>query len=104
MTMKKSSTLLIAVALILSACGTMTQVASTGNGQTYQDGIYSNTPAFRTRASKETAKASTDSLAEATKASMIYLFGEKKDTVMIPENMSAMIRFDQQIGGTVVTV
>ncbi len=102
--MKKSSTLLIAVALILSACGTMTQLASTGNGQTYQDGIYSNTPAFRTRASKETAKASTDSLAEATKASMIYLFGEKKDTVMIPENMSAMIRFDQQMGGTVVTV
>ena len=37
MTMKKSSTLLIAVALILSACGTMTPVASTGNGQTYQD-------------------------------------------------------------------
>ena len=102
--MKKSSTLLIAVALILSACGTMTQVASTGNGQTYQDGIYSNTPAFRTRASKETAKASTDSLAEATRASMIYLFGEKKDTVMIPDNMSAMIRFDQKLGGTVVTV
>ena len=102
--MKKSSTLLIAAALILYSCGAAMQIASSDNGQTYQDGIYSNTPAFRTKASREIARASTDSLAEATRSSMIYLFGDKKDTVMIPQDMSATIRFDQQLGGTVVTV
>ena len=102
--MKKSSALLIAAALILSSCGTVARYASSDNGQQFQDGIYSNTPAFRTKVEKEESKSDTQALVEKTQASPIYLFGEKKDTVMIPRDMSAVIRYDQKLGGTVVTV
>ncbi len=102
--MKKSSTLLIAAVLILSSCGSVAQIASSDNGQKFQDGIYSNTPTFRTRVEKEQSDSETQALVEKTKESPIYLFGDKKDTVMIPDNMSATIRFDQKMGGTVVTV
>jgi hypothetical protein len=102
--MKKSSALLIAVVFILSSCGTVAQLAKSENDQQFQDGIYSNTPAFRTKVEKEEAKSETQALIEKTKESPIYLFGDKKDTVMIPQNMSATIRYDQKIGGTIVTV
>lgn len=102
--MKKSSALLIAAALILSSCGTVAQYASSDNGQKFQDGIYSNTPAFRTKTEKVESKTETQALVEKTKSSVIYLFGDKKDTVMIPQDMSATIKYDQQLGGTVVTV
>ena len=102
--MKKSSALLIAAALILSSCGTVAQYASSDNGQRFQDGIYGNTPAFRTKVEKEESRSETQALVEKTQASEIYLFGDKKDTVMIPQDMSAMIRYDQKLGGTVVTV
>ena len=102
--MKKSSALLIAAALILSSCGTVAQYASSDNGQKFKDGIYSNTPAFRTKAEKVQSESETQSLVEKTQASAVYLFGDKKDTVMIPDDMSAMIRYDQKLGGTVVTI
>ena len=102
--MQKSSALLIAAALILSSCGTVAQYASSDNGQKFQDGIYSNTPAFRTKSEKVESKTETQALVEKTKSSVIYLFGDKKDTVMIPQDMSATIKYDQQLGGTVVTV
>ena len=102
--MKKSSVLIIVAALILSSCGALTQLASTDSGQRFQDGIYSNTPAFRTKAEKTESQAETQALAQKTKESQIYLFGDKKDTVSIPQDMSAMIRYDQKLGGTVVTV
>ncbi len=102
--MKKSSALLIAATLLFTACGSLAQLASSDNGQRFQDGIYSNTPAFRTKSEKEVSKSETEALVEKTKESPIYLFGDKKDTVMIPENMSATIKYDQKLGGTVVTV
>ena len=40
--MKKSSVLIIVAALILSSCGALTQLASSDDGQRFQDGIYSN--------------------------------------------------------------
>ena len=104
MTMKKSSALLIAAVLILSSCGTVAQYASSDTDQQFHDGIYSNTPAFRTKVEKEEAKSDTQALIEKTQESPIYLFGDKKDTVMIPKDMSAVIRYDQKLGGTVVTV
>ena len=104
MNMKKSSALLIAAALILSSCGALTKIASSDNGQKFQDGIYSNAPSFRTKAEKVESQAESQELALLTKQSQIYLFGDKKDTVSIPEDMSAMIRYDQKLGGTVVTV
>ena len=102
--MKKSSALLIAAALILSSCGALTQMTSSDSGQRFQDGIYSNTPAFRTKAEKMESQAESQALAQKTKESVIYLFGDRKDTVAIPQDMSAMIRYDQKLGGTVVTV
>lgn len=102
--MKKSSALMIAAALMLASCGTIGQYASSDNGHKFQDGIYSSAPDFVTKEEKTAAKAETDALIEKTKVSQIYLFGERKDTVMIPENMSASIRYDKAIGSTVVTV
>ena len=102
--MKKSSALLIAAALMLTSCGTIAQMADSDNGQQFQDGIYSNTPAFRTKVEKADSKTETQALIEKTKESPIYLFGDKKDTVMIPQDMSATIRYDQKLGSTVVTV
>ena len=102
--MKKSSVLIIVAAFILSSCGAITQIASSDNGQRFQDGIYSNTPSFRTKAEKAESQSESQALAHKTKESQIYLFGDKKDTVAIPQDMSAMIRYDQKLGGTVVTV
>ena len=96
--------LLIAAALVLSSCGTAAQLASSDNGQQFQDGIYNSSPTFRSKAEKVEELAATDALVEKTKASEIYLLGEKKDTIMVPENFLARIQYDQKLGGTVVTV
>ena len=102
--MKKNSLLMIAIALILSSCGIASQYTSASNGARFQDGIYSSSPSFRSRMEKAESRTKTDALVEETKASQIYLFGEKKDTVMIPQNMSASIRYDKSLASTVVTV
>ena len=102
--MKKSSALIIVAAFILSSCGAFTQLSSSDSGQRFQDGIYSNAPSFRTKAEKVESQSESQALALKTKESQIYLFGDKKDTVAIPQDMSAMIRYDQKLGGTVVTV
>ena len=102
--MKKSTVLLIAAAVLLSSCGTAVQTASSGNGQRYQDGIYSSAPSFRSRTEKAEEKAETEALVEKTKASQIYLFGDRKDTVMIPDNMAATIKYDREARSTVVSV
>ena len=102
--MKKNSLLMIAAAILMTACGTVAQQAATSDTARFEDGIYSSGPSFRSKVEKQEAKAQTDALVEKTKESAIYLFGERKDTVMIPENMSASIRYDKAIGSTVVTV
>ena len=102
--MKKSSLLMIAVALILSSCGMASKYTSTTSEGRFQDGIYNNAPSFRTKAEKDESRSKAASLMEETKASQIYLFGEKKDSIIIPENMSASIRYDKSLASTVVTV
>lgn len=102
--MKKSSLLLIAVTFILAGCGAVGKLADSAGSARFEDGIYSSTPSFISRTEKQAAQTETDALVEKTKASRIYLFGEKKDTVMIPENMSARIQYDKELGSTVVTV
>ena len=102
--MKISSMLTIAVAIILSSCGITSQSVSSGNQARFEDGIYSSSPSFRSKEQKADSRSKTDALIEETKASEIYLFGEKKDTVMIPQNMSASIRYDKTLGSTIVTV
>ena len=102
--MKKSFMLLIAAALVLSSCAAAGQLASSDSKQQFQDGIYNSSPSFRSKEEKAEDQAVTDALVEKTKASEIYLLGEKKDTIMIPENFSARIQFDQKLGGTVITL
>ena len=102
--MKKNSLLLIAAAILMTACGTVAQQAVTSGTSRFEDGIYSSGPSFRSKVEKQESKAETAALVEKTKASAIYLFGEQKDTVMIPESMSASIRYDKTLGSTVVTV
>ena len=102
--MKKSLAFVIAAVFMLSACGTVAQYASSDDGHQFHDGIYGSTPTFRSKVEKEESKSDTQALIEKTQASPIYLFGDKKDTVMIPENMAATIRYDQKLGGTIVTV
>jgi hypothetical protein len=102
--MKKNSLLMIVVTLLLSSCGITSQYTSTSSEARFQDGIYNSTPSFRSKTDKTESRAMTDALIEKTKASEIYLFGEKKDTIMIPENMSASIRYDKSLSSTIVTV
>ena len=102
--MKKNSLLMIAAMVLMTACGTMAQQSVTPAASRFEDGIYSSGPSFRSKAQKQESKAETDALVEKTKASRIYLFGEKKDTVMIPDDMSASIWYDKEKGSTVVNV
>ena len=103
--MKRTVGLMIfASAIMLSSCGTTARYASSDNGQRFQDGIYGTTPSFRTKAEKELGKQAADALIEKTQASEIYLFGDKKDTVIIPDNMAAKIKLNTQEGTSVTVV
>ena len=102
--MKKNSLLMIAAMVLMTACGTMAQQSVTSTSPRFEDGIYSSGPSFRSKVERQESKAETDALVEKTKASRIYLFGEKKDTVMIPDDMSASIWYDKEKKSTVVTV
>ena len=89
--MKPSLIILISAMLAATACGS---TASLSSGQRFSDGIY------YVRQKEAPASAVADAqqineLAERTRNSEIYLFGdEKADTVVIPENKSAVINFD----------
>ena len=102
--MKKTSILLLGAIAVLSSCGMLSQSASSGNDHRFQDGIYGSVPSFKTKEEKMESKAAADDLVSTTKESPIYLFGDRKDTIMIPQNMSARIQFDQKVGGTTVTI
>lgn len=102
--MKKTFILFLAAVATVSSCGMIAGSVSSDNGQRFQDGIYNSSPSFRTKEEKAESKTETDALVAKTKESQIYLFGDKKDTVMIPQNMSARIQFNPEAGGTVVTV
>ena len=88
---------------ILTSCGISSSYTSSGGGQRFTDGIYSHSPSRKDKKAEQESKAELLALAERTKASQIYLFGDQKDTVMIPENMAATIRYDKN-SGTSVTV
>lgn len=102
--MKKSSLLMIISVILLTACGTASQYAGSTSSARFEDGIYSSGPSFISKEARDDSQKETEALIEKTKESAIYLFGEKKDTVMIPENMSASIRYDKGLGSTVITV
>ena len=80
--MKKSTVLMIAMTFMMTSCGTIAQLASSGNGQKFQDGIYSNAPEFMSKAEREEAKAETKALVEKTKESPAYSYGSNTETVV----------------------
>ena len=102
--MKKTSILMILAVMIASSCGTLAQWGTSDSGQKFQDGIYGSSPSFRSREEKLASRSGAEELVSKTKESPIYLFGDRKDTIMIPDNFSARIQYDQKVGGTVVTV
>ena len=102
--MKKTYILILGAILSLTSCGMIALSTSSDDDARFQDGIYCNSPTFLTKEERSKEKAKTDSLIAITKESPIYLFGDKKDTILIPENFMATIQYDQKVGGTVVTV
>ena len=99
--MKKSLLLAMAVAAILCSCGMTANLGPSSEGQKYQDGIYGNTPSFKSKTEAVASKEESDALIEKTKGSTVYLFGDKKDTIYIPKEMSAKISFESNLGTTV---
>ena len=102
--MKTTHILVLGALAALTSCGMIAQSSSSDDGHRFTDGIYSSTPSFRTKEEKDSAKSENEALVNKTKESAIYLFGDKKDTIVIPENFSARIQYDQKIGGTTITV
>lgn len=80
--MKKSTVLMIAMTFMMTSCGTIAQLASSGNGQKFQDGIYSNAPEFMSKAEREEAKAETKALVKKTKESPAYAYDSNTETVV----------------------
>ena len=81
--MKKSTVLMIAMTLMMTSCGAIAQLASSGNGQQFQDGIYSNAPEFMSKAEREENKAETRSLIEKTKESPAYTYSNNNEALTI---------------------
>lgn len=100
--MKKSRMLMIAITVLATSCSTLSQLATSGGDQKFQDGIYSNAPDFRSKTEKEESRAETEALIAKTKESPVYLFGDRKDTIMIPDNYAATIKYDGKPEGTTV--
>ena len=69
--MKKSLLLAMAASLLLCACGTTAGLGHSSDGQKYPDGIYGNTPSFRSRTETAVAHEESDALIEKTKGSTI---------------------------------
>ena len=102
--MKKTYILILGAIISLTSCGMIAKSTSSNDGARFLDGIYDSSPTFISKSEKAKEKAKRDSLVALTKESTIYLYGEKKDTIMIPENFMASIKYDQKVGHTVVTV
>ena len=94
--MKLSLYLLIPAVLAATACGS---TAALSSGQRFNDGIY-YAGSQVSRQEKQTADTESgdkevNDLVSRTKSSEIYLFSdEKADTVVIPQNKTATINFD----------
>ena len=78
--MKKSKVLMIAMTVMMTSCGTLAQLASSGNEQQFQDGLYSNTPEFISKAERQERKAETDALIAKTKEAPVYLYNDNTET------------------------
>ena len=102
--MKKSSVMMIAMALILSSCGTLSRLAASADGQQFQDGIYANTPDFRSKEEKQTSKAAADELVAKTKESPIYLQYNGTEPASDAAKHPVTLTYDQTLSEIPVTV
>jgi hypothetical protein len=102
-TMKNIFILLCGALFTLTSCGISSRYSSTCNEQRFSDAIYSYTPAKRDRQAEQRSKTELQDLSKKTQASQIYLYGDFKDTVVIPENMAATIKYDK-LNGTSITI
>ena len=89
--------------VVLTACGSMSQVSEYSSSQRYQDGIY-YTGMKISPSETDLSQAKTEKLIARTKGSQIYLKGDRVDTLFIPENMSATLKFDKNQNTTTVTL
>ena len=65
--MKKSLLLAMAVAAILCSCGMTANLGPSSEGQKYHDGIYGNTPSFRSKTVTVALQDESEALIEKTK-------------------------------------
>ena len=98
--MKKNIALCLTALLGLTACGSMAQYSSS---QKYQDGIYYK-PAQTDITVAQATKEDVDELVQETRNSEIFLRGGQNDTLIIPENKAATIRFNKADNTTSVTI
>lgn len=95
--MKKRLAILFSAVIALTSCGTAAQYAS--SGQRYPDGIYYSRNDNTAAVPAETEDIS--QLVTETRQTQILLFGDQKDTVVIPQDKSAVIKFNGTDGTTV---
>ena len=99
--MKKRLVILMSAVLAVTSCGTAAQYAS--SGQRYTDGIYTRAEPKVDRERDAAAEKEIDDLVARTQETELLLFGEGKDTLVIPEDKSAVIKFSGT-GNTTVTI
>lgn len=95
--MKKRLAILFSAAIALTSCGTAARYAS--SEQRYPDGIYYSRNDNTSAVQAETEDIS--QLVSETQQTQLLLFGDRKDTLVIPENKSAVIKFNGTAGTTV---
>ena len=102
--MKSHVFLIASVLLALTSCGTTASLTQAPAQQKYQDGIYyrPQTLSLDAQAAQLTA---TDDLIARTKSSAVFVKTVGKvDTLFIPENMSASIKFNHRDSTTTVSL
>ena len=82
--MKKSTLLIIAATLMLSACGLLNQSVTSESNSRFEDGIYSSAPTFRSKEQKQSSEKDVKDLVEKTRSSNIYRQVEQKEMIPAP--------------------
>lgn len=96
--MKMRLVILISAIAALSSCGTAAQYAS--SGQKYQDGIYYR-PEQSLDKTERVPDETVENLIARSEETSLLLFGDRKDTVIIPDSKSAVIHLDGEEGTTI---
>ena len=99
--MKTNILVLSGAFLALASCGSASQYASS---QQYQDGFYSRPAKTETKADVLASRNKVNELVKETENSTLFLKAGETDTLFIPENTSATLKFNKQDNSTVVTV